>query len=239
MPDAVLGYNGLQPVSLRGAWAACLPALAELPSVGAPHIIRNKELLEQLLPVAADWPGEYEEPGSGLGVFISEHLSRVASLAEFKQAFWEGGYGQGDFTSYSVFSYWQAGKHQYSRGSFSYVRAAFLYVSHMAPVACFGFGEGRWQKGPLGRKHVAVPSRWSIGEPIDLTHEAPDGWSRLQKEITSGLAGTPISTISIERANSLLPGETATKYSYYEGLELPEPRLLKDLLFHEGLDWNY
>lgn len=160
-------------------------------------------------------------------------------LAGFKRAFWEGGHGQGFFSSYSVFSYWKAGKHQYSKGSFSYAHAAFLYVSHMAPVACLGFGEGRWQKGPIGGAHAAHPSRWRIGERAALAADPYDGWEELQDAVVSGLAQTPISPISIELANSSLPDEIAAGYSYFEGLELPKPSLLKDLLFYEGIDWAY
>jgi hypothetical protein len=202
-------------------------------------VICNKELFQLLLPVEAQWPIGSEEPGSGPIACINEHVSSRMPVAGFRRACWEGGYGQGHFTSYSVFSYWRTGENPYPKGSFAYVRAAFLYVSHVAPVACLGFGEGRWQIGPMGGRHAAIPPYWEIGDAVNLAAAPPEGWGELQSELVSSLAGSPITLISVELANSPLAEEIATGYSYFAGLQIPRPRLIKDLLFYRGIDWDY
>lgn len=202
-------------------------------------MVRNKELLQQSLPLAAPWPTEYGEPGNEIEAYINEHVSSWAPIAGFKRAFSEGGHKQGYFTSYSAYSYWKSGKHQYPKGSFAYVHAAFLYLSHIAPVACLGFGEGLWKKETMGGKHAATPPRWEIGDPMNLAVDPQEGWVEMQSEVICSLTGSPFTLISIELANSPLPDKSTMGYSYFDGLQLPPPRLIKDLLFYEGIDWDY
>lgn len=202
-------------------------------------MICNKELLQLILPIEAQWPTGYEEPGSEPLAFINERVSSRMPVKGFKRACWEGGHGQGCFTSYSVFSYWKRGENPYPKGSFSYIRAAFLYVSHVAPVACFGFGEGRWQKEPMGGNHAATPPHWEIGDAVNLAAAPPAGWGELQSEVVISLAESAIALISIELANSPLADGIAPGYAYFDGLQLPRPRLIKDLLFYQGIDWDF
>jgi hypothetical protein len=197
----------------------------------------NKALLERLLSVTT-WPTAYDAPGDELMMLIRDALSQAPPDTAVRQAFWGGGQGQGYFTSYSVFSYWRTGKNHYAKGRFSFIPAAFLYVSHLAPVACLGLGEGRWQK-QVGRKHAAVPCRWRIGERAELTSRAPDSWNGLAQDIASKLSRMGILLLDIERINTPLPDGIAGQHAYCEGLDLPEPKLLKDVLFYEGVDWTY
>ena len=202
-------------------------------------MIGNKELLQLILSVEAQWPAEFEEADSEPFAFIHEGLASRMPVAGFKRACWEGDHGQGYFTSYSVLSYWKTGENPYPKGSFSYIQGAFLYVSHVAPVACFGFGEGRWQKGPMRGRHAPTPPQWTIGDVMNLAAVPPDGWGELQSEVASSLAQSTIALISIELANLPVAEAIATGYAYFDGLQLPKPRLVKDFLFYQGRDWNY
>lgn len=131
------------------------------------------------------------------------------------------------------------------QGGSSYVAAAFLHVSHMAPVACFGFGEAHWQRRSASGKDRATPRDWAFGEPLGLhpavpqAWEARQGWEALQAQVEAAVSGASLSMLGIEQVNSPLSWEAASGFVYVDGLELPVPRRLKDLLFHEGVDWSY
>lgn len=200
----------------------------------------NARLLRAAFPALDACPIELGEPDLDAPELIRQRLRLGADSGAFREVFSEGGLLQGSFESYSTFSYWRPPVHPRPKGSVAVVPAAFLFVSHLAPVACLGFGDGVWTRRGHGLRHPAAPVP-VVGEPLRLSAEPEPGedWLVLAAAIETKLRQCGYLPIDVDSANAPLPAGSAEGYVYLDGLELPPPRLVKDLLFHEGVDFSY
>ena len=195
----------------------------------------NQSILKEIFPIVCHLPEDFSDLNIDFFNYMLPLVAESTLHPEFKQYFWQGGYGQGDYASYSVLAFWPKGKHQYSKGSFSYVQAGLLYLSHTIPITLLCFGDALWRRSPRG----VTPPSWKVGEKILHNKEIPAEWEEAVKCLQVRLSNSIFTLVDLEYINSPLPKDLINQYEYPHNLDLKPPELIKDLLFYKGIDWDY
>lgn len=167
------------------------------------------------------------DPSSEFEDFINHDLSFKGYRKNVKF----GGYGQGDFFSYSSITFWLKGKNQYTQGGISVVKSCCIYISHLAPIVIFNYATTQW----LNKSTCAPDLGWE-GENIPLESEEPySGWEIFDQELKERLALHGFKVIN--KKVLLQAGIENTELVYDLDFDI-SPNML-NALFYSGIDYSY
>lgn len=170
--------------------------------------------------------GSYE-PSKKLVDFYENALN----IDGFRKQIFYGGYGQGDFWSYSSLVYWKSPRDVVNRKGTAYIKSCCLFLSYLAPVAIISYGDVIWN-----RRKVLIPE---IGFEkkceISGNHNPHNGWETLDITLREKLKEVNIEVYEHELLSEIDFNGT----TLLDGLDFELSGDLLSSLFYSGRDWDY